>query len=205
MACHAGIFATLGSVLLVVAPTTRAQETVSSQSAGAKTSPSSSSRTSDLTPANVLTPVQWRRVDTATSRALSWLASQQQPDGSFPTLDSGQPAITGLCMMAFIAHGHVPGKGQYGPRLERASDYVLSCQKQNGLVAKLGPDDPELTRQVSHEIGGCATYNHAISSLVLSEMYGMSPPARARRLESAIRKAIAATLEMQAWSKNPAD
>ena len=46
-------------------------------------------------------------------------------------------------MMAFMAHGHVPGKGQYGTRLERATDYVLSCQKQNGLVTKLGPDGPK--------------------------------------------------------------
>jgi hypothetical protein len=163
------------------------------------------SQTTDGTPANVLSSAQWRRVDAATSRALNWLASQQQANGSFPTLDSGQPAVTGLCMMAFIAHGHVPGKGQYGPRLERAGDYVLSCQKQNGLVTKLGPDGPEIKRRVSHEIGGCAAYNHAISSLVLSEMYGMSPPTRARRLESAIRNAIRATLEMQAWPKNPAD
>jgi hypothetical protein len=196
----------IGSSVLFVAGGVLAQGSSSDGIARATettTSPPSASR--DATPANVLTPAQWQRVDAATSRALTWLASQQQPDGSFPTLESGQPAITGLSMMAFIAHGHVPGKGQYGPRLERASDYVLSCQKQNGLVAKLGPDGAELTRQVSHEIGGCATYNHAISSLVLSEMYGMSPPTRAHRLESAIRKAIAATLEMQAWSKNPAD
>jgi hypothetical protein len=105
-------------------------------------------------------------------------------------------------MMAFIAHGHVPGKGNFGATLDRATDYVLSCQKENGLVTKLGPDGPTISRQVSHEIGGCATYNHAIASLSLSEAYGMSPPARSKRLEGAIRKAIAATLEMQAWPKN---
>jgi hypothetical protein len=108
-------------------------------------------------------------------------------------------------MMAFIAQGHVPGKGQYGARLERAADYVLSCQKPNGLVTKVGPDGPTINRQVSHEIGSCAAYNHAISSLMLSEVYGMSPPNRARRLEAAIRKALAATLEMQAWPKSPGD
>jgi hypothetical protein len=69
----------------------------------------------------------------------------------------------------------------------------------------VGPDGPTINRQVSHEIGNCAAYNHAISSLVLSEIYGMSPPNRAPRLEAAIRKALAATLEMQAWTKSPAD
>jgi hypothetical protein len=108
--------------------------------------------------------------------------------------------------MAFIAHGHVPGKGKYGSNLERAADYILSCQKQNGLITKIGPDGPKINRQVSHEIGNCSAYNHAISSLVLSEVYGMSPPSRARRFEGAIRNALAATLEMQAWPKDsPAD
>src|SRR5829696_5771820 len=36
-------------------------------------------------PANVLTAAEWRQVDAAVSRALSWLAAQRQSDGSFPT------------------------------------------------------------------------------------------------------------------------
>src|SRR5689334_6176245 len=52
-------------------------------------------------PANVLSADQWKHVDAAVHRALGWLASQQQPDGSFSTLDSGQPAVTSLCAMAF--------------------------------------------------------------------------------------------------------
>ncbi len=121
-------------------------------------------------------------------------------------METGQPAVTSLCIMAFIAHGHVPGDGPYGKTLERATDYVLSCQKQNGLVTRLGPDGPRITRLVGREIGGCAAYNHAISSLVLSEVYGMSPPDRTRRLQAAIDKAIVATLEMQRWPKDvPSD
>jgi hypothetical protein len=157
------------------------------------------------TPANVLSPQEWQRVDAAVQRALKWLASQQQPDGSFPTMQTGQPAVTSLCMMAFIAHGYVPGDGPYGKRLEQATDYVLSCQKKNGLVTLLGPDGDRITRQISHEIGGCANYNHGISSLVLSEIYGMSPPERARRLQTAIHKSIEATLEMQHWPKDHAE
>jgi hypothetical protein len=108
--------------------------------------------------------------------------------------------------MAFIAHGHVPGKGQYGARLDRATDFVLSCQKRNGLVVNLAPNEPKITRLVSHQIGASGAYNHAISSLMLSEIYGMSPPGRARSLEAAIRKSLRATLEMQIWPKDsPAD
>jgi hypothetical protein len=196
------VFVMFGSLLLSSAAPALAQQTVAPLAIQTNKVAGSPTRASDAVPANVLTPAQWRRVDTSVDRALNWLATRQQPDGSFPTLDSGQPAVTSLCMMAFIAHGHVPGKGQYGARLDRATDYVLSCQKENGLVTRIGPDGPQINRRVSHEIGSCAAYNHAISSLVLSEVYGMSPPTRARRLEAAIRKALSATLEMQTWPKD---
>jgi hypothetical protein len=158
----------------------------------------------DDTPSNVLPPAQWRRVDDAVERGLAWLATQQQDDGSFPTQPLGQPAITSLCIMAFVAHGHVPGKGPYGDRLERATEFVLSCQKQNGLVMLLGPDEPRINRNIEHQIGSCGAYNHAISSLMLSEIYGMSPPTGVQRFQTAINRSVAASLEMQHWPKEVA-
>ena len=107
-------------------------------------------------------------------------------------------------MMAFISHGHMPGRGRFGKRLERATDYVIACQKPSGLVALVGPDGPEISRYVSHEIGTCAAYNHAISSLTLSEVYGMSSGPRAQRIQIAINKSLAATLLMQRWPKDRA-
>jgi hypothetical protein len=79
---------------------------------------------------------------------------------------------------------------------------LLSCQKKNGLITLHGPEGEHISRQINHEIGGCAAYNHGISSLVLSEIYGMSPPNRARPLQAAIDKALKATLEMQHWPKD---
>src|SRR6186997_1479966 len=58
---------------------------------------------------NVLTPDEWRRLDTSIERALDWLVTQQKLDGSFPTLERGQPGVTALCVLAFMAHGHSPG------------------------------------------------------------------------------------------------
>src|SRR5690242_5064127 len=77
------------------------------------------SRESSGAPVTVLPPSEWRRVDTAVNRALDWLANQQRPDGSFPTITTGQPAVTSLCIMAFVSHGHLPGSGRFGKRLER--------------------------------------------------------------------------------------
>lgn len=164
--------------------------------------PQAAAAAADDAPANVLTPAEWERVDSAVERALRWLAAQQQDDGSFPTIPSGQPGVTSLCMMAFVAHGHVPGDGMYGRRMEQATDFVLSCQKENGLVTLLGPDGPRITFSPDHEIGTCAAYNHAISSLLLSEVYGMSQKERARRIQGAINKSLAASLEMQRWPKD---
>jgi hypothetical protein len=158
------------------------------------------------TPANVLSPDEWQRTDVAVERALAWLVSQQQPDGSFASLPTGQPGVTSLCVMAFIAHGHVPGDGPYARQLERAAEFVLSCQKQNGLLTFVGHDGPEILRDVNGHMGTTTAYNHAISALTVSELYGMSGGERAERMERVIKKALRASLEMQRWPKdNPSD
>lgn len=157
-------------------------------------------------PSDVLSANDWRRVDQAVERALEWLASEQLSNGSFPTLETGQPGVTSLCIMAFVSHGHVPGEGRYGKLLERATDFVLSCQKDNGLITQLGPDGPLQNRNVpEHEIGVCAAYNHAISSLVLSETYGMSREERAARIQRAVERSLRVSLEMQRWPKDRPD
>ena len=68
-------------------------------------------RDADDEQSKVLSPSEWRRLDSAVDRALAWLATQQQQDGSFPTLTQGQPGVTSLCVLAFMAHGHEPGRG----------------------------------------------------------------------------------------------
>jgi hypothetical protein len=150
----------------------------------------------------VLTPQEWARLDNSVARALTWLAGQQQPDGSFPTLDTGQPGVTCLCMLAFMAHGHLPGEGPYGEKLKRASAYALSCQKPNGLVTLIGPEGPRISRDIHHDIGSTCAYNHGISSLTLSELYGATAREDAEHLKDAILLALGATLEMQRWPKD---
>jgi hypothetical protein len=47
----------------------------------------------EFLPADVLTDAEWDEVNMAVERGLAWLASQQQRDGSFPTMPQGQPAV----------------------------------------------------------------------------------------------------------------
>jgi hypothetical protein len=53
-----------------------------------------------------------------------------------------------------------------------------------------------------HEIGETACYNHGIASLMLSEVYGMSAAPRAQKLQQAIAKSLAVTLQRQRWPKD---
>jgi len=149
----------------------------------------------------VLSDQEWAKVDDSVARGLSWLAARQQRDGSFPTLAQGQPGVTSLCTLAFLAHGHLPDEGEYGQHLQRAIDYILSCQQKNGLLARVAPRGLEISRRVDHTMGTTAVYNHAIGSLLLSETYGMVGPDRAAELQPVIETSLEATFLMQGWAK----
>lgn len=187
------------ALMYVVADETKDAD---SNKPAAKTVNGTSEKTArDDAPKNVLKPEEWANVDAAVERALSWLAAQQEVDGSFPTLKRGQPGVTSLCVMAFTAHGHVPGKGEYGERLNLAVDFVLNCQKPNGLLAFVGDESPEVRPEPNTRFGTEIAYDHAISSLLLSELYGMGDSPNGARMEKAIKKALAVSLAMQRWPK----
>jgi hypothetical protein len=167
----------------------------------ASTNQKASKGKSDTSPTNVLPPEEWKRVDAAVERALNWMAAKQLDSGEFPTLVRGQPGVTSLCMMAFLSHGHMPKAGPYGRRLERAADYVIGCQKENGLISIVGLDGPKVIPETPSGLGVNAAYNHAISALLLSELYGMGGAPNAERMKKAVKKALAVSLEMQRWPK----
>ena len=155
-----------------------------------------------MSPDNVLSDSEWQRVDSAVDRGLAFLASQQQPDGSFPSYANAQPGVTSLCVLAFMAHGHTPGNGQYGERLERAVKFIVGCQKPSGAIMLVGSDDPQMDRNVEHMVGALGSYDHAISALTLAELYGMNRPKNAAPLQDVINKSIRVTLEIQRWPKD---
>jgi len=147
--------------------------------------------------ADVLSPQDRREVESSVSRALAWLASQQASDGSFPTLPHGQPAVTSLCVLAFLSCGHQPGLGPYGAQMDRAIDFVISCQRPDGLFSYVPPEPVHVDWGASHT----AVYNHAIAGLMLGEVYGHVTGARARAVKAAIEKALQFTRDLQTRPK----
>ena len=147
----------------------------------------------------VLTEKRWMQLDESVERGLRWLATQQQQDGSFKTLDPAQPGVTAFCLMAFLAQGESPD-GKYKQQLAKAVDYIIAQQKPNGLIAKTAPGDVPISRNVRHfTVGESSVYNHAISGLALTEIYGQCNPEQAKRIAPVVDKAIKATLAMQRW------
>ena len=97
----------------------------------------------------------------ALARGLAWLARNQGPEGNWTSNDLG---LVSTAMLAFLADGHVPGRGRYGENVQRAMDYVLRHAKPSGL---LNISDP-----------GRAMYNHGLSTFVLGQAYGMTSDPR---------------------------
>jgi hypothetical protein len=132
---------------------------------------------------DVLSEQQWQELDDSVDRGLAWLAGQQLGDGSFRSPLDGQPAVTALVVLAFLADGHLPGEGPYGQHINRAIDYALASQRPDGMIARLD----------SHIV----IYNHPITSLMLTEVYGMTDEATAARIAPAVSRALVFSLLQQ--------
>lgn len=157
--------------------------------------PPASPRRARTTDRKLLSPEQWSRLDRAVNRGLAFISKGQQSDGSFRTTLQGQPGVTSLCVMAMLARGHQPKKGPYGAQIDRAIDYVLDMQD---------PVAGSIMTDRSESIAG--NYNHAISGVMLAEVYGMTDAKRHDRIRTAVIKALDYSRKQQRRPKrNPAD
>lgn len=145
------------------------------------------------------------RLDAAVNRGLAYLAQQQidqdaaatmgQPElaGSFREPNSpGNTGVTSLAVMAFLAKGHLPGRGRYGGVIDRGIDYVLSQQLDNGLLI--------CGKQPGRTSG--LMYEHSIATLLLCEVSGMVEASRQRKLDDVLSKALLVLLQAQKVPKS---
>jgi hypothetical protein len=130
-----------------------------------------------------------QNIKDAVVRALAYCKSQQKPDGSFNGNqgDIGETAVPSLVVMAYLAHGDVPGQGPYGEVVNKAIDYVLDSQRPDGIFAR--------------QLVGNVMYEHGISTVMLSEAYGMVDDTRRARIDAALAKSVALILAAQKVQK----
>jgi squalene cyclase len=146
--------------------------------------------------ARTLSALWTREVELSVDRGLVWLAKRQDKRGFWfadagakgndwrydnynreMTVEmqrmrgSGHIGVTALAGMAFLAGGHLPGRGKYGALVKRTLKYVLDHVGENGLITDSG------TRM----------YSHALATLFLAEVYGMS---REKRIKKALEDAV---------------
>jgi hypothetical protein len=113
----------------------------------------------------------------ALARGLAWLAANQGGDGNWESNDLG---LVSMGALAFMAAGHLPGRGRYGEVVQHAIDYVLRNQKSSGLLNISG--------------GNRDMYNHGLSTFVLGQAYGMTADPR---LGTALDKGLKLIAETQ--------
>ena len=127
------------------------------------------------------------KIRAAIARGLKWLATRQNPNGSF---DSGSTAITSLGALAFVAGGNVPGQGPYGQNVSRALHYILAHCHHSGLIAAQNDGTP--------------MYSQGFATLFLAEIYGESQaPGLRNKLQKAVRLIVDTQNAQGGWRYQP--
>ena len=120
-------------------------------------------------------------VETVYVRGITYLVRSQAGDGSWSKSggESG-PGITGLALLAILAHGEDPNYGPYAGTVRFAVESLLKSQDR--FTGYIGP----------------SMYHHGFATLALAEAYGA---VRNPRIGPALRKAVDLILTSQ--NQNP--
>ena len=138
----------------------------------------------------------------AAERGLKFLAKHQLEDGSWPgdvgykledgyrvwNQSSAHVGVTALAGMAFLAGGHVPGRGPYGEVVEKSVDFILKQVRHDGYITA------NETRM----------YSHAFATLYLAEVYGMNQREDVRQaLQKSVDLIVASQNKDGGWRYQP--
>ena len=145
----------------------------------------------------------------AAQDALAFLVRTQKKNGAWNgaigykanesymvTVEDGEAdhiGVTALAGMAFLAGGHVPGRGKWGNQVSRALDNILSHVGDDGYITSGGTF-------------GTRMYSHAFAALFLAEVYGMTPRTDVRaRLQRVMDFTVRCQNSQGGWRYLPFD
>ncbi|MBN1442595.1 MAG: terpene cyclase/mutase family protein [Planctomycetes bacterium] len=134
-------------------------------------------------------------VTRAVDRGIEYLRGAQASDGSWLSPGYGKnPGIVSLAVLAFLARGEEPGRGEHGEAIEKAVLWILQSQQESGLI--VGP---------SSRTSNWPMYGHGIAALLLGQVVGMIPERRPgfENLARAHRDAVDLILKSQNVWKAP--
>jgi hypothetical protein len=101
---------------------------------------------------------------------------------------SGEVGVSGLAGLAFLAGGHMPGRSEYGPVVERTLDYVLRSEKDHGYITD----------------AGSRMYSHAFATLFLTQICGMQARADFRdKIQRAVELIANCQNDQGGWRYDP--
>jgi hypothetical protein len=134
------------------------------------------------------------RTDLAVSRAVGFLVSKQNADGSIHATAANATAMTSLAVMSMAAVGHQPtDETREGRSMRKALDFLLRPDRQDPEGYFGGAD-------------GSRMYGHGIATLALAELLGMGIDARQDKLLlERCRKSVQLILRSQKVWKQPRD
>lgn len=141
-----------------------------------------------------------KKRDAAVQRGLSFLAAQQEANGSWRAY-IGQKVhneyrgrmghhvgVTALACMSFMAGGSLPDRGPYRVEVQRGLEFILANVGSDGFISS------EKSRM----------YSHAFATLFLSEVYGTTRNARIRKaLEKAVTLVVKGQNDEGGWRYMP--
>ena len=133
---------------------------------------------------------EWKQIDAAAKRAVAYLLSQQEDDGSIDEAGRHKTTMTALAIVAMCSVGHkLTDQTKEGETLRRALAYVLDPERQD-------PDGYFGRRDQAK------MYGQGIVTLMLAEVLGMGVDEQLDRVfRERLRKAIDLILRAQAVPK----
>jgi hypothetical protein len=152
------------------------------------------------------------QTENAIEHGLEYLAQLQGQDGTWGTGGySANVAITSLAALAFMAGGHLPGRGKYGEHVRKALRFVVSRgQQPAGGLGVFGLRAPKGFLHNTGHFGGQQgpMYSHGFGTLLLGEACGMVPDVPLRDdlrkvLADAVKVIVSAQSNEGGWRYNP--